>query len=440
VQSAAVQHAAFATHVPSAQVFSLAVARFVSHPSPSGGALEQSPQPAAQPVYVHPPGPHAAPMLLPEVVSHVTPHAVQLLIVSSGWHAPEQQPLPAGHPCVASHPALHWLFTHVAPSAQFESVRQPTHACVLVLQTAPPLAPVPPSVAPSADASAGGAPPSASAAQSALFLHPAAHDVPAQYWPTGQLSLDGRHWTQVFDVVSHQGVAPWHCELTTHATQAPALHTSPVGHGCVEVHPGTQAFALQTSPAAQSPSARHATHVSLVVRHLGVGAAQLPSVRHPTHAFVVVSHTLPVGHVLDASQPFAQALFTQRCPGAQSLETRHATHAVCPLHFWPPGQSPFVPQRTHEPDRHTWPVVLVAQSAFVVHPPPAAAPSGFASGPPAVASPPPLAAASLPPGLPCTNDCDPLAHPDGLPRSTHSIQTGTSAVAARRSLRSITTL
>jgi hypothetical protein len=57
---------------------------------------------------------------------------------------------------------------------------------------------------------------------------------------------------------------------------------------------------------------RHATQVLLVVLHLGVGAAQLLSTRHATHALVAVSHTVPVGQVLVASQPMAQALFTQR--------------------------------------------------------------------------------------------------------------------------------
>jgi hypothetical protein len=124
--------------------------------------------------------------------------------------------------------------------------------------------------------------------------------------------LDGKHCTQVSLVVSHQGVAPWHCEFTVHCTHSPALHTSPVGHGCVDVHPGTQAFALQTVPEAQSLVARHATQVLLVVLHLPSGAVQSASCRHPTHTLVVVSHTLLRGHVLIASQPLAHALFTQR--------------------------------------------------------------------------------------------------------------------------------
>jgi hypothetical protein len=55
----------------------------------------------------------AAPWLLPEVVSQVTPHAVQLLVVFSGRQVPEQHPLPAGHPCCGSHPPTHWLLVHV---------------------------------------------------------------------------------------------------------------------------------------------------------------------------------------------------------------------------------------------------------------------------------------------------------------------------------------
>jgi len=156
------------------------------------------------------------------------------------------------------------------------------------------------------------APASATATQSRLDLQPGAQAVPAQYSPVGQLSLDGKHCTHVLLVMSHQGVAPWHCEFTVHCTQSPELHTSPVGHGCVEVQPGTQAFALQRVPAAQSLVARHATQVLLVVSHLPVGAVQSVSSRHPTQALVAVSHTVLAGQVLMASQPIAQALLTQR--------------------------------------------------------------------------------------------------------------------------------
>jgi hypothetical protein len=126
-QSAAEQHVPLATHVPSAQVFSFAVVRLVSQPSLSGEAELQSPHPAAQPVYVQPPGPHAAPWLWPDVVSHVMPHPVQFEIVFSGWQRPVQQPLPAGQPCEASQPATHVLFEHVRPRAQFASTRHSTH-------------------------------------------------------------------------------------------------------------------------------------------------------------------------------------------------------------------------------------------------------------------------------------------------------------------------
>lgn len=61
VQSDAEQHVPLGTHVPSGQALSFAVLRFVSQPSLSGDAELQSPHPAAQPVYVQPPGPHAAP-------------------------------------------------------------------------------------------------------------------------------------------------------------------------------------------------------------------------------------------------------------------------------------------------------------------------------------------------------------------------------------------
>jgi len=126
VQSMPEQHVAFGTHVPSEQTLSFVVVRFVSQPSPSGGPELQSPHPAAQPVYVQPPRSHAAPWLLPDVVSHVMPHPVQLLTVFSGWQRPVQHPLPAGQPCVASHPATHVPFEHVWPRGQSASPTHPT--------------------------------------------------------------------------------------------------------------------------------------------------------------------------------------------------------------------------------------------------------------------------------------------------------------------------
>jgi hypothetical protein len=93
---------------------------------------------------------------------------------------------------------------------------------------------------------------SARKTQSGFALQPVAQAVPAQYWPVGQLSLDGKHCTQVSLVVSHHGVAPWHCEFTVHCTQDCATHCRPVGQGCVALHPGTQEFVLQTMPETQS--------------------------------------------------------------------------------------------------------------------------------------------------------------------------------------------
>jgi hypothetical protein len=309
VQSTPVQQAVFATHVPSEHTRSFAVTRFVSQPSLSGVAELQSAQPAAQPVYEQPPGPHVAPWLSPVVVSHVMPQPVQLLTVSSGWQRLEQHPLPAGHPWVASQPLTHLLFEHVWPSEQFESIRHSTHVWFAVSQTV--ALPPPPSLAASEAASVD-APPSMTGGQSALFLHPEAQAVPAQYSPMGQLSLDGKHCTHVSFIVSHQGVAPWHCEFTVHCTHICDTHCSPVGHGCVAVQPGTHALALHTVPAAQSLLCRQATQVSLVVLHLAVGAEQFVSCKHPTHALVIVSQTVAVGQVLVASQPMAQALLTQR--------------------------------------------------------------------------------------------------------------------------------
>ncbi len=261
-------------------------------------------------------------------------------------------------------------------------------------------------------------------------MQPGAQAVAAQYCPVGQLSFEGRHCTHVSLVVSHQGVAPWHCEFTVHCTHAPALHTCPVGHGCVELHPGTQAFALQTVPAAQSLVTRHATHVSLVELHFALGALQSVSVRHPTHTLVVVSHTVPVGQVLAVSQPMAQALFTQRWSALQSAEVRQATHEACASHFSPVGQSAFVPHTSQVPLTHTWPFVLVAQSAFDWHPfvPEGPSPSPAASR--VAPSPVPVDASSPEGGA---NDAPEFAQPEGKKTTEASNETTASAARKRRS-------
>jgi hypothetical protein len=196
-------------------------------------------------------------------------------------------------------------------------------------------------------------PASARAVQSRFVRHPGAQAVPAQYSPVGQLSFEGKHCTHWSLVVSHQGAAPWHCELRRHSTQALALQTSPAGHGCVDEQPGTQALALQTVPAAQSLVVRQPTHARLVALQRGVGAAQSVSSRQPTHALVATSQTVPVGQLLAASQPWAQALATQRWSAAQSAEVRQATQDVWALHFCPVGQSASVPHSTHALPRHT---------------------------------------------------------------------------------------
>jgi hypothetical protein len=68
----------------------------VSQPALFGAVVTQSPQPEAQPEYVHVlPSGQAAPLLC--VVSHVTPQAPQLLVVVSLMHAPPQSICPAGH-------------------------------------------------------------------------------------------------------------------------------------------------------------------------------------------------------------------------------------------------------------------------------------------------------------------------------------------------------
>ena len=123
-----------------------------------------------------------------------------------------------------------------------------------------------------------------------------------------------------------------------------------------------------------------------------------------------------------ASHPFAHALFTHRWPGLQSLEAMHATQAVWPLHFCPVGQSASTPQSTQLPPRHTWPVVLVLQSAFVVHP--VLGPDSFAAsvGPLVASSP---DEASWP--LPWTRPADPPPHPEG-----RAITTSTETIHAEK--------
>jgi len=110
---------------------------------------------------------------------------------------------------------------------------------------------------------------------------------------------------------------------------------------------------LQTVPAAQSPVARQATHVLLVVLHLGAGAVQSASPRQATHALAARSQTVPAGQLLAASHPCAQTFPAQRWAAEQSPEVRHPTHDVCALHFSPVGQSAFAPHTTQVPPRQT---------------------------------------------------------------------------------------
>jgi hypothetical protein len=157
-------------------------------------------------VYVQPFAPHCAPWLLPDVVSQVTPHAVQLLVVFSGVHWPLQHPLPVGQPWPTSHPGRHRLFWHVSPSAQLLSVTHSTHEWFCVSQMGPPLPATPPS--PPASPPASAPPPSRppSAVQSALVLQPGTQDVPAQYCAVGHDGFEGVHCTHVSFIESHQGV------------------------------------------------------------------------------------------------------------------------------------------------------------------------------------------------------------------------------------------
>jgi hypothetical protein len=80
-------------------------------------------------------------------------------------------------------------------------------------------------------------------------------------------------------------VVPPQSESTTHWTQAPALHTWPVGHGCDAEQPCAHVSLLaQTVPGLQSVDARHATQVEVFTSHLGDGAEHVESSTQATHA------------------------------------------------------------------------------------------------------------------------------------------------------------
>ena len=92
----------------------------VSQPSLSGAVVVQSAKPALQPEYVHvTPVLHAAPVLF--VVSHVTPHAEQFVVVLSAV----SQPLVSGDVVTQSpKPGLQLAYVQVVPDV---------HAGVLLL-------------------------------------------------------------------------------------------------------------------------------------------------------------------------------------------------------------------------------------------------------------------------------------------------------------------
>jgi hypothetical protein len=69
--------------------------------------------------------------------------------------------------------------------------------------------------------------PASAAMQSAFDLQPAAHVVPVQYWPVGQLSPVGKHCTHALVAVLHLGVGAAQVESSMQATHVPWKHTLP---------------------------------------------------------------------------------------------------------------------------------------------------------------------------------------------------------------------
>jgi hypothetical protein len=100
------------------------VERLVSQPFVSGAAVAQSAKPGSQPVYVQVVPVHAAPTLL--VVSHAAPHAPQLLVVSVGV----SQPFVSGGVVLQSaKPALHPVYTHVPATHDAPRLFVVSHVC-----------------------------------------------------------------------------------------------------------------------------------------------------------------------------------------------------------------------------------------------------------------------------------------------------------------------
>jgi hypothetical protein len=128
MQSAAMQHDDTATHAPSPHTFFPIPVRFVSQPSLSGAPALQSCHPVAQLWYMQVVPVHMAPRLCCEIVSHVTPQAPQLAVVSRASQKPEQHDVPAPHGCVASQPVVHWLLgLQTCVAAQSVSAKHCTH-------------------------------------------------------------------------------------------------------------------------------------------------------------------------------------------------------------------------------------------------------------------------------------------------------------------------
>jgi len=102
------------------------VERFVSQPFVSGAAVLQSAQPDAHPPYVQPVPLHAAPRLWVELVSHACPHAPQLAVVARFVSQPS---VSGGAVLQSAHPDAQPVYVHAVPPQLAPRLCVESHDC-----------------------------------------------------------------------------------------------------------------------------------------------------------------------------------------------------------------------------------------------------------------------------------------------------------------------